>query len=121
MPGYSQADFAELKRYCRHLDLNFASFAVLIPLPGTDLYLEVGDQLITHNYDCFDFIHTLLPTSMPLKDFYAEYHNLYKYGIALSKQLSVLRKYPPYELPSLWIKGNRFFNRLKKAYLDYEN
>ncbi len=113
-----RSDFAALRNYCRHLELNFASFAVLTPLPGTDLYHEVRDRLITRNYDCFDFIHTLLPTTLPLKDFYAEYHDLYKNGIALSKQLSLLKKYPLREIPGLLAKGRRFYKRLKTAYLD---
>lgn len=118
---FRRADFAALREYCRRLELNFASFAVLTPLPGTDLYHEVRDQLITHNYDHFDFIHTQLLTALPLKDFYAEYHDLYTKGIALSKQLSLLRKYPLWEIPNLLAKGRRFYHRLKTAYLDYEN
>lgn len=118
-PDFTQADFAGLRKYCRHLGLTFASFAVLTPLPGTDLYHEVRDQLITHNYDYFDFIHTLLPTALPLKDFYAEYHYLYTRGIALSKQLSLLGKYPLREIPHLLAKGRRFYHRLKTVYLDY--
>jgi radical SAM superfamily enzyme YgiQ (UPF0313 family) len=120
-PEFTKADFAALRKYCHRLELNFASFAVLTPLPGTDLHEEVRDQLITHNYDYFDFIHTLLPTALPLKDFYTEYHDLYTKGIGLSKQLSLLRKYPLWEISHLLAKGRRFYNRLKTAYLDYEN
>ena len=82
--------------------------------------MTVRDQLITHNYDYFDFIHTLLPTELPLKEFYAEYHDLYTKGIALSKQLSLLQKYPLKEIPGLLVKGRRFYNRLKTTYLDYD-
>jgi len=120
-PEFREADFAALRKYCRRLELNFASFAVLTPLPGTDLYQEVKDQLITHHYDYFDFIHTLLPTALPLKEFYSEYHNLYTKSIALSKQLSLLRKYPWREIPHLLAKGRRFYTRLKTVYLDYDN
>jgi len=120
-PEFGREDFASLRRYCRHLKLNYASFAVLTPLPGTDLFQEVGDQLIMRNYDCFDFIHTLLPTTLPLEEFYSEYHDLYRHGIAMSKQLSLLRKYPVNEVPGLLAKGRRFYNRLKTVPLDYEN
>ena len=119
-PGFTHADFAALRRYCRKLELNFASFAVLTPLPGTDLYAEVEDRLIIRNYDCFDFIHTLLPTTLPIKDFYREYWKIQKYGLSLIKQLSFLRKYPPRELPRLWVKSNQFYDRLKLTYRDYE-
>jgi radical SAM superfamily enzyme YgiQ (UPF0313 family) len=120
-PEFDQADFAALRQYCRQLELNFASFAVLTPLPGTDLYEEVRSQMITHNYEYFDFNHTLLPTTLPLKEFYEEYYRLYRQGIAFSKQISVLRKYPLKEIPPTLVKGYRVYNRLRRAYLDYEN
>jgi radical SAM superfamily enzyme YgiQ (UPF0313 family) len=37
-PDFSKEDFQEFKKYCRELDLNFVSFAVLTPLPGTDFH-----------------------------------------------------------------------------------
>lgn len=118
---FTKGDFAALRNYCRRLELNFASFAVLTPLPGTDLYDEVKDQLITHNYDYFDFIHTQLPTVLSLWEFYTEYHDLYTKGISPGKQLSFLWKYPLKEIPHLLAKGRRFYNRLKTIHLDYEN
>jgi len=120
-PEFNTADFAALRKYCQQLGLLFASYAVLTPLPGTDLYKEVRDQLIIHNYDYFDFIHTLLPTTLPLKEFYAEYHDLYIKGIALNKQLAYLRKFPLKELPNLLVRGRQFYKRLKATYRDYEN
>ena len=120
-PEFEKADFAALRQYCRQLDLNFASFAVLTPLPGAELYEAISDQMITHTYEYFDFNHTLLPTALPLKEFYQEYYRLYREGIAFSKQLSVLRKYPLKEIPVTLVKGYRVYNRLRRAYLDYEN
>ena len=118
-PEFTKEDFVSLKKYCRQLKLIFASYAVLTPLPGTDLYQEVRNQLIVHNYDYFDFIHTLLPTMLPLKDFYSEYHNLYIKGIALSKQFAFLQKFPLKEIPHLLVKGRQFYKRLRTAYHDY--
>jgi radical SAM superfamily enzyme YgiQ (UPF0313 family) len=77
-PDFTNNDFAELRFYVKKLKLDFAGFTVLTPLPGTDLFKEVESELITHNYDFFDFIHTVLPTELPLKEFYKEYLNLYK-------------------------------------------
>ncbi len=120
-PEFDRADFAALRQYCRQLDLNFASFAVLTPLPGTDLYEEVRGQMITHDYEYFDFNHTLLPTALPLKEFYGEYYRLYREGIPFGKQLSVLKKYPLKEIPPTLVKAYRIYNRLRGAYLDYDN
>jgi len=46
------------------MEFSFLSFAVLTPLPGTDLYEDVKGNLITTDYDLFDFIHTQLPTKL---------------------------------------------------------
>jgi len=119
-PEFNKKDFIGFRRYCRRLGLTFPSFAVLTPLPGTDFYEEVKAQLITHNYDYFDFIHTLLPTVLPLKEFYREYYNLYKKAVPFRKQfLLILKKFPLREIPSLKKKSKRILNQLKNAYKDY--
>jgi len=117
---FNKSDFRAIRDYCRDLKLSLVSFAVLTPLPGTDLYEEVKPQLLTHNYDYFDFIHTLLPTTLPLKQFYEEYYQLYKKAIPLHKQFLVaLRRFPLREILPLIKKGNRVLNQLKNAYRDY--
>lgn len=118
-PEFEKEDFAAFGPYCRKLNLRFATFAVLTPLPGTDLYQEVKDRLITRNYDFVDFIHTLLPTTLPLEQFYEEYYQLYRRAIPLRKQLSLLRKLPLWEIPSTLAKSRRVLKRLRTAYLDY--
>jgi radical SAM superfamily enzyme YgiQ (UPF0313 family) len=119
-PEFTQNDFKELRSYVRRLKLDFAGFAVLTPLPGTDLYKEVESRLITRNYDFFDFIHTVLPTKLTLKEFYKEYLNLYKKGIPLWRGLWSLRKYPRREILPLMKKSMRIYKRFEEAYLDYE-
>lgn len=118
-PDFSRSDFAAYLDYCRRMKLNYASFAVLTPLPGTDLYEETKDQLLTHNEDYFDFLHTLLPTTLPLEDFYTELRHLYQRAIPMSRQLLLLKKFPPREIPRLLSAGRRFYKRLKTAHLDY--
>ena len=118
-PEYTTEDFAAFREYCRKLGLNFASFAVLTPLPGTDLYDEVKARMITDNYDYFDFIHTLLPTTLPLKEFYGEYARLYRDEIPFRKAVSFLRKYPCKDILPIMAKSLRWQSRLKTAYLDY--
>lgn len=119
-PEFSHEDFEAQHAYCRKLGLNFASFAVLTPLPGTDLYEEVKDRMLTRNYDYFDFIHTLLPTKLPLKDFFEELTKLYRNAVPLLKQLSLLKRYPLRDIPSLLAKARRTFARLKTIHRDYD-
>jgi radical SAM superfamily enzyme YgiQ (UPF0313 family) len=119
-PEFTRADFAACTQYCRALDLDFATFAMLTPLPGTDFYQEVKEQLITHDYDCFDFVHTVLPTALPLKDFYREYARLYQQAIPLGKRLAILRKMPLRDIPAMLANSYRILTQLRKAYQDYE-
>jgi radical SAM superfamily enzyme YgiQ (UPF0313 family) len=118
-PTFSRSDFAAYRDYCQRMKLNYATFAVLTPLPGTDLYEETYDRLLTHNYDYFDFIHTLLPTTLPLEEFYAELRHLYQRAVPMSRQLSLLKKFPLGEIPKVLNTGRRFYERLKTAHLDY--
>jgi radical SAM superfamily enzyme YgiQ (UPF0313 family) len=118
-PEFGKDDFDALRRYCRKLRLHFAGFAVLTPLPGTDLYEEVKDRLLTHNYDYFDFVHTLLPTELPLQEFYKEYCQLYKRAISPMKGLAFLSQYRWKEIPSILAKTLWWYKRLEKTYLDY--
>jgi radical SAM superfamily enzyme YgiQ (UPF0313 family) len=120
-PEFTRDDFYALNQYCRDLDLDFATFAMLTPLPGTDFYQEVKDRMITHNFDFFDFIHTLLPTSLPLKDFYAAYFRLYQGAIPLSKRLAMLRKLALKDIPAMMVNSTRTFNQLRNAYKDYDD
>jgi len=119
-PDFTKNDFDELRSYVKKLKLDFAGFAVLTPLPGTDLFKEVESILITRNYDFFDFIHTVLPTELPLKEFYKEYLNLYKKGISRWRGLLSLRKYPRKEIVPLMKKSMCIYKRFEEAYLDYE-
>ncbi|MEW6511045.1 MAG: radical SAM protein [Bacteroidota bacterium] len=118
-PDFSHADFFSFRQYCRDLGLNYASFAVLTPLPGTDLYEEVRDQIVTRNYDDFDFIHTLLPTALPIKEFYREYRQLFMHAIPMRRQISQLKKYALRDIPGTILKGRRFYDRLATIHLEY--
>jgi hopanoid C-3 methylase len=118
-PEFEKKDFADLKKYCLGLELDFIGFSVLTPLPGTDLYDEVKDRLINFNYDYFDFFHALLPTTLPVKDFYEEYVSLMNGSRSLKSQIKLMRKYRLLELPSLFRIYGNFIKRLKKIHQDY--
>jgi radical SAM superfamily enzyme YgiQ (UPF0313 family) len=118
---FTRADFAAFRQYCLDLEVDFATFATLTPLPGTDLYAEVHDRMLTHNYDYFDFIHTLLPTALPLKDFYEEYYQLLQKAIPFGKRFDLLRKIRARDVPDLLWRTYRVYGQLRRAYRDYED
>jgi hopanoid C-3 methylase len=118
-PDFTRSDFAAYADYCRKMKLDYATFAVLTPLPGTDLFEATKEQLLSMNWDYFDFIHSLLPTRLPLKEFYAELGRLYRNAIPLRRQLSLLRKFPLVEIPKLLNTGRKFYQRLKTVHEDF--
>jgi radical SAM superfamily enzyme YgiQ (UPF0313 family) len=118
-PDFTKEDFKEFKKYCRNLNLSFPTFSVLTPLPGTDFYEEVKGKLITRNYDLFDFIHTLLPTKLPLDEFFDNLNFLYMNAKSPIKALSFMMKYPLKEIPNLIALFMRFSRQVKNAYKDY--
>lgn len=118
-PEFTRTDFHTLRRYCRDLKLRFASFAVLTPLPGTDLYEDEKNRLLTDNYDYFDFVHTLLPTTLPLKEFYKEYYLLYRKAASIKQQLAFMKKYSWREILPTISKAFRLYGRLQRTYQDY--
>jgi radical SAM superfamily enzyme YgiQ (UPF0313 family) len=118
-PEFEHQDFVDLRKYCRDLDLDFIGFSVLTPLPGTDLYQEVKDRLITSNYDYVDFFHTLLPTTLPKPEFYRELANLFKRSRSLKNQIRLMRKYRLRELPSLFMAYGALMKRLQTLAQDY--
>jgi radical SAM superfamily enzyme YgiQ (UPF0313 family) len=118
-PDFGEEDFAGFIRYCHSIDLSFASFAVLTPLPGTDFYDEVKDRLLTHEPEFFDFIHTVLPTALPLEDFYRQYYRLYTRAVPFKNALSFLLKFPLRDFPANMAKARRWYKRLRTLHADY--
>ncbi|ACL18969.1 cobalamin B12-binding domain protein [Desulfitobacterium hafniense DCB-2] len=72
-PSFTRPEFAQLIAYTRKLNIAYAALSVLTPLPGTALYEQNKDRLLTHDPKFFDFMHTVLPTALPLQQFYSEY------------------------------------------------
>ena len=51
---------------------------MLTPLPSTDLWNTTKNQINTHEWEMFDIIHSVLPTKLPLEEFYEEYTRLWR-------------------------------------------
>jgi hypothetical protein len=58
------------------LEIDGPGFSVLTPLPGTDLWDETEESLQTRDWELFDIAHAVLPTKLPLDEFYRQYAGL---------------------------------------------
>lgn len=120
MQDYDRADFKSLARYVRHLDIDTPVFSVYTPLPGSVSYQEEKDNLITDDYNFFDMTHTVLPTKLPLKQFYKEYIHLVSRVTTLKKKINTFRKLDPKIRKQFYTIFKQLLNRLKNAYRDYD-
>lgn len=77
-PDYTKEDFDALAEYINRMELTQPIFTVLTPLPGTELYKRRYHEMTNHNYELFDFVHSLLPTRLPKKEFYECLIGLYQ-------------------------------------------
>jgi radical SAM superfamily enzyme YgiQ (UPF0313 family) len=77
-PDYTKDDFKAMADYVRHdLKLPYASFTMMTPFPGTRVHEEIGHTITTRNPELHDICHMVLPTRMSLREFYAEFADLY--------------------------------------------
>lgn len=77
-PEFGEEDFQRLKDYIIKNRIKTPTFAVLTPLPGTELFEDLKERLTTRDYNLYDIAHAVLPTRLPLQRFYTEFCSLYK-------------------------------------------
>jgi radical SAM superfamily enzyme YgiQ (UPF0313 family) len=82
-PNYSPQSFKQLIRFIEHNRVDYPSFTILTPLPGTEA-LETFDAVTERqpngrpNWELFDLQHPVTQTRLPKAKFETEYHNLYR-------------------------------------------
>jgi len=62
----------------------------------------------------------VLPTTLPLREFYEEYARLFTGAIPMGRQLSLLRRYPLRELVPTVVRARRLYGRMRELWRDYE-
>jgi radical SAM superfamily enzyme YgiQ (UPF0313 family) len=77
-PDFSREDFRKLAEFVRERPITYASFSILTPLPGTKLHRERIGEITNHDPELMDVFHAVLPTTLPLDDFYREFAALYR-------------------------------------------
>lgn len=118
-PAYTREDFAQLLSYVRGLKHKYATFTVMTPLPGTRLHADRQKDILSHKPELYDMIHALLPTSMPLQEFYAEMANLWVKAVPFYRVVPTLARFG-YQGMLLRIRMfGKFLDKLKAAHLDY--
>lgn len=102
---FTREDFAGLRGYVRRLKAPMVGFTVETPLVGTKLYDENEARLTTRDWSLFDLEHAVLPTAMPLEDFYREMTRLHVMN-GLRATPAMLRHWPLRDVLRVWGGGS---------------
>ena len=70
--------FEHLMEYNKRLNIECPQFTIHTPLPGTVDWQKYKDELITQDRRYFDFLHPVLPTALPIREFVERYVKLYR-------------------------------------------
>ena len=92
-PDWDRDRFRVIREWCLEIP-EIVNISVSTPYPGTELWHTQAAELTTRDYRLFDIQHAVLPTRMPLDEFYAELVatqrvlNMKHLGWAVVRQLS---------------------------------
>jgi radical SAM superfamily enzyme YgiQ (UPF0313 family) len=118
-PAYTREDFEALKRYIRELKLKHATFTVMTPLPGTALRAASESVLLSRKPELCDMLHALLPTRLPIAEFYDRMARLWAEAIPLRRSLPLLLKFGLRGLPLRIRYFSAFLKQVRAYHLDY--
>ncbi|MCM0080511.1 B12-binding domain-containing radical SAM protein [Geomonas sp. Red32] len=118
-PDYGREDFVSLKEYVRKLKLKYATFTVMTPLPGTELHESEKEHLLTERPEMYDMLHALIPTRLPLAEFYEEMAKLYTEAVPLYRSLPALMKFGLHGMLLRIRLFGTFLKRVRQFHLEY--
>ena len=70
-PSWDRERFQALREWCLEIP-EIVNVSVATPYPGTELWHSEQRKLTSRDYRLFDIQHAVLPTTLPLQEFYAE-------------------------------------------------
>jgi radical SAM superfamily enzyme YgiQ (UPF0313 family) len=135
--------FKMTSRFCRDINLDFAQYSILTPLPGTAFYrrIEEEERLLHTDWEYFDGMHTVFkPKNMTAEqlqqgmiecfgDFYSygnatieAFNTVIATGTALVKRMFTDAHLPSFRAPAIKLAAPavvRKWIRENRAYLNY--
>src|SRR5580704_25438 len=70
-PSWDRERFETIRQWCLEIP-EVVNISVTTPYPGTEIWQTEARKLTTRDYRLFDIQHAVLPTTLPLPEFYAE-------------------------------------------------
>lgn len=70
-PSWDRRQFEVIRNWCLEIP-EIVNISVNTPYPGTESWVTESRQLTSRDYRLYDIQHAVLPTKLPLEEFYAE-------------------------------------------------
>jgi hopanoid C-3 methylase len=70
-PAWDRSQFEVIRKFAESVP-EIVHLSVMTPYPGTEIWHTQSEQLTTLDYRLFDIQHAVLPTKLPLRDFYEQ-------------------------------------------------
>lgn len=122
-PSYGPEDFERLWRFIDETGLVYLNVSPLTPLPGTDLWPadEAGLAVPRAAHALYDLCHPVLPTRLPLRDFYRALRTTYARACLDPRRARrlIARPMPPFwsrRALRLWAGAARVWWQLGRAH-----
>jgi hypothetical protein len=91
----------------------------MTPLPGTELQAERKSEILSHKPELYDMLHILLPTKLPMAEFYRELAELYTKAVPLHRSLPSLLKFGRHGMLLRIKVFSRLLEKFNRMHLDY--
>jgi radical SAM superfamily enzyme YgiQ (UPF0313 family) len=118
-PDFTVQDFRRLEKTVTQICPAEVSFTVLAPSPATPFWHEHKHEFICDPYRFYDCMHSILPTRLPLKQFYQHFGRLTSIALR-ANPLRVNRIRVPFrELIRAIVVGTQYVFALQNMHRDY--
>jgi magnesium-protoporphyrin IX monomethyl ester (oxidative) cyclase len=112
-PDWDEQRFKAVRDWCLEIP-EIVNISVNTPYPGTEIWTTESRNLTTRDYRLFDIQHSVLPTKLPLADFYKELVKTQQVMNMKHLGWSALREYSVHTLKLLLKGQTNFFKMLWK-------
>ncbi len=118
-PDFSVQDFRDLEAEIMKVCPAEVTFTVFSPSPGTDLWHKHKDDYIVDPYLYYDCMHTILPTRLDMRLFYAHFAKLSRVALQANPLRVNKVKVPFREMIKIIFLGTRYIFSMRNIYKDY--
>jgi len=118
-PDFSVQDFKDLEKEIMKVCPAEVTFTVFSPSPGTDLWRQHKDDYIVDPYLYYDCMHTILPTKLDMRLFYAHFAKLSRVALQANPLRVNKVRVPFREMIKVIFLGTRYIFSLRNIYKDY--